>query len=494
MIKLLPILMISLTASSVLVQETSLGQARTKRRAGPAERPFEWPDFGGTPDIVSSTDLGLGVAELKTILERLKSPSLGDRAKAVAEVIRNAQGSESVLRDVLWSPHGARNAEIKQAILVARSRGESIEANDSLLAGLISIDPSNQEYGRGATGALRVLSMLRALDSLDTMAAYKVIIEFAGRHAGVFRLEIGKTLVAHGFDVLPALIYGRGSDDSETHMFAVKWIRDMGNPLLSEQVKIKNPRRLAQLLEAYASVNELDAIDVVLSMTNHDSSFVRDASRESLRSYGRNALWPVRRLYENTFGKEPEKNAAVEGLLSELYDRFDTQRLAGMMELFNQGLAAFSSDKLEEMEQKFREVLKNEPLFLRRGEMAQGFLKIGRRAAKENEMPVALRAFRMAARVAQPGGQDSRLAKARLKWIAAEAWREDGVTHAGLYKEVLDNDPGHEGARSLHDELTGATTSGTTIVTKAFIVSLIIFLCALIVFLRTRNRAPTRKE
>ena len=51
-------------------------------------------------------------------------------------------------------------------------------------------------------------------------------------------------------------------------MFAVKWIRDLGNPLLSEQVKIKNPRRLAQLLEAYASVNDLDVIDVTLTSTS----------------------------------------------------------------------------------------------------------------------------------------------------------------------------------------------------------------------------------
>ena len=59
------------------------------------------------------------------------------------------------------------------------------------------------------------------------------------------------------------------------------------------------------MLEAYASVNELDAVDVTLSLANNESVFVRQAARACLVSYGKNAKWSVRRTYENTFWQEP---------------------------------------------------------------------------------------------------------------------------------------------------------------------------------------------
>jgi hypothetical protein len=105
-------------------------------------------------------------------------------------------------------------------------------------------------------------------------------------------------------------------------MFSVKWIRDLGDPLLSQQVKIKNPRRLAQLLEAYASVRDLDVIDVTLTLTNHESDFVRRAARACVRAFAENAKWPARRIYENTFAKEPPESMDVSKILDELFDYY----------------------------------------------------------------------------------------------------------------------------------------------------------------------------
>ncbi len=482
---LLAVCLLFFSASSGLAESGSTGAGRNMR-AGPAEKPHSFRDYGGTPDITITREMGLSSDEVVHLLARLKSTDQAERTRAADELERNASGSEDALRLALWENHGARNTAMRHAIQTARRRAEATGKKGDLTAALVAVDPSHPELGKGTIGALRVLCMLRALNSLNTLAAFKVMIEFSPRHAGVFRHEIGRMLVAHGLDVLPALIYSRGSDDREIHMFSVKWIRDMGNPLLSQQVKIKNPRRLAQLLEAYASVNDLDVIDVTLSLTNHNSVFVRNAARRCLASFGRNAKWPARRLYENTFSREPTAATEVEDILEELYTYFDTQRLIPMTAMFESGLAAYRDGNLQQMERAFQKVLGSEPMFPRRNEMAPGFLALARALEEKGESAAARERLRTLLRIADPASDESRLAAARLKWIQAEQLRELGVADPELYRQVLEDDPENDAARAWFEQLTGQESSSGQIVTKALVVSFIVFLAASLVFLRLR--------
>ncbi|MCP4599025.1 MAG: hypothetical protein GY847_00520 [Proteobacteria bacterium] len=480
---------LSILGALMLLANVAEPRAEGRRllRAGPADNPLAMPDYGGTPDISVPDDMGLSRPELLSLLKRLKSRDQAERAAAAKEIQRNAAGSETSMREVLWERHGARNSDMRHAIQTARRRQKASKKKSTLLDELLAIDPSHQDLGSGAAGATRILTLLRSLNSLDLLAAYKIMTEFSPRHAGVFRHEIGRMLVAHGYDVLPALIYHRGSDNKEIHMFAVKWIRDMGNPLLSEQVKIKNPRRLAQLLEAYASVNDLDAIDVTLSMTNHDSIFVRTAARRCLESFGRNAKWPVRRMYENTFAKEAAEDADVSSLLRILYDHFDAQRLVPMNALFNSGLEAFRNGRFNEMEHAFKEVLRGEPMFGRRNEMAEGFLTLSEELEQHNSHDESMTKLRLALRLAEPGSEVARQAEARIKWREAEALRKAGIAVPHLYNTVLKSDPEHKDARTWYDRLTGADSTPDALITKSLIVSFFIFLAATLVFLRLRS-------
>jgi tetratricopeptide (TPR) repeat protein len=475
------IIALSSVAGSVLFAKSSLG------RTGPAEDPEKWPDWGGTPDIPVPEGTGLTSGELGDLLQQLKSTDQSVRARAADEIVRDGPGSEATFRRSLFRDHGARNAEMKAALREAERRAEKADKKDALLEGLLTIDPAHPELGTGAVGALRVLTMLTALDALDTLAAYKVMIEFSPRHAGVFRHEIGRMLIAHGVDVMPALIYGRGSKSEEIHMFSVKWIRDMGNPLLSEQVKIKNPRRLAQLLEAYASVNELDAIDVTLSLTNHQSVFVRAAARSALRVYGRNALWPARRKYENTFNEEPANDASVESVLKALYKHFDKKRLMATEKIFTKGLGLYRKGKLPEMEQAYREVLSKEPLFPRRGEMAEGFLALSRSYSEKGESALAKKALLTALWVSEPESDIARQIEARQLWLRAEELKKAGLATPGVYQRILELDPTHEGAAEMLATLVPQENGRSKIIVKAVIVSFIIFLAAILVFLRIRT-------
>jgi hypothetical protein len=340
-----------------------------------------------------------------------------------------------------------------------------------------------------------VMAVLVGLRRLQTLASYKVLLDFSSRHAGAFRQEIGVMLVSAGFDALPALIYGRGSKDEELHMFAVKWIRDMGNPLLGEQVRaIENPRRLAQLLEAYASVRELDAVDVTVSLANHESIFVRNAARASLEAYGANAKWPLRRVYENTFSREPRDDSSFEAWREELYRHYDEARIAPEVGLFEQGIAAATKGDLEGMATLFGRVLRNEPMFPKRSEMTPGFLRLAARCEEQGRLEEARDATLLALRVAEPGSADRDRAAARLRWIEAEVNRLGGAADAELYAEIARMDPQNTDAAALAAELGAGDPRARGLPRKAMLISLFVFFSAFLAVRRAglfgREREP----
>jgi len=458
-------------------------------RSGPADNPERYPDYGGTPDAALFTDLGLSTDEVRTLLKAVTSSDYETRIKAALDLGRFASGSEPSLKEVLWDNHGARNSQIRQSLNIARKNLEnSSDTSGSLLKELLKMNPDNKDNGPGTKAAMRVMSMLVALHNLNSMAGYKIMLDFSPRHAGAFRHEIGRMFTTRGFDALPALVYGRGSKNSQLHMFAVKWIRDMGNPLLGEQVRsIKNPRRLAQLLEAYASVNELDAIDVTLSLTKHKSVFVREAARKCLTSFGKNAKWQIRRMFENTFGEEPADDTDFKQWSDALYRHFDIKLNAEAMDVFREGRDAQAAGNLDLMSKKFKQVLQGMPLFIKRNEMAKGFLLYGEYLEENEKLQQAKDAILMAIRVAKPGSAELVAARARLDWMTAEENRKGGVLDATLYRRVAKAAPGIEGAVEIVNDIDAAKTGGGNYLKKATLVSVFLFIAMMLTYLRLRS-------
>lgn len=481
-----PTLMVAVLGAAVC-PEARAEVGGSEYRCGPAENPEQWPDYGGTPDITLSPELGMSAEEVERVLARVVSPDYATRVEAAAQLARDASGSEQAFREVLWSSHGARNVEIKNARREANRRlkrkGEGEESG--LLGALLEMDPTDVELGAGTRAACRIVAILEALGGLDTMAAYKVMLDFSLRHAGAFRQEIGVVLVAAGFDALPALIYGRGSKNQELHMFSVKWIRDMGNPLLGEQVgSIEDPRRLAQLLEAYASVRDFDAVGVTLSLTNHESIFVRNAARRCLEVYGANAKWQLKRVYENTFSREPAEGTSFEQWREELYSHYDQARIAPEMGMFEQGLDRAAQGDLVGMARLFGQVLRNEPMFPRRHEMADGYLALAVRHEEQERLDEARAATLMALRVAQPGSPLHGRAAARLKWIEAEVNRRGGAVDPQLYAQIAEMDPDNEDAADLARGLAVGDPRLRNLALKAVLISVFVFMAAMLVVRR----------
>ncbi|MBN2718229.1 MAG: hypothetical protein JXX14_20460 [Deltaproteobacteria bacterium] len=445
--------------------------------AGPAQHPERFADFGGTPDLLLSGDIQMSPDELSALFEQLDSDSLRDRIAAAAEIRQNAVGAETIYRHALWQAGNVGHRELKDVL--QRASGRAGEPG-GIAGALVQMDNRDEAVNR----TTRIVVMLVALHALDTMTGYKVLLDFSGRYAGAFRGLIGDMMVHAGLKALPALIYGRGSKNRELHMFSVAWIREMGNPLLSQQIQgIRNSRRLAQLLEAYASVNELDAIDVTLSLANHESNIVRKAARACLNVYGQNAKWSIHREYENVFGDEPEAGDYGEWA-AEIYKVWDAQRDSKTIALSKKGSAAASSGRFDEMDATYRELLSISPLNPHRPEIARDYLSYAASLESKGAHRKAILATRMARRLSDDTTDTFKEATARLSWLHSEALRHGGALDVAAYQKLQQTPALKSDAARWATYGQGTDKAGAVRWRAVILVSLMIFLCALLLYWR----------
>ncbi|MBN2529933.1 MAG: hypothetical protein JXR76_26320 [Deltaproteobacteria bacterium] len=456
--------------------------ARPVSAAGPKQNPETYSDYGGTPDLVLSGDVTLGEDELNEMLVQMDSDVLTERVSAAASIRKNAAGSEKLFRKALWKAGNVRHRELKDVLQRAAA---ATNDDGGLAVALLQMTPRTP----AVNVCNRIVQLLMSLHAQDTMAGYKVLLDFSGRYAGAFRGFIGELMVHAGLKALPALIYGRGSENRELHMFSVAWIREMGDPLLSEQIQgIRNSRRLAQLLEAYASVNELDAIDVTLSLANHESAIVRNAARASLDVYGRNAKWSIHREFENTFGEEPGEGD-FEQWVAALYKVWDEQRDSKTAALFQKGLDAREKRQFKTMDELYRELLSMQPLSPHRAKMADGYLAYAIELESSGAHDDAIAATRMARRLSEEGSATFRKASARLEWLHAESLRNHGALDVAAY-DKLRQDKSADFDAERWAQLGRSNDSEKEIRwTSVIVVSALIFLGCLLLFWRVRLRA-----
>ena len=460
------------------------GVCRPAMAVGPVEHPENLPDFGGTPDLVLSGDVGMTAEELEALLGGLDAESLEERVQAASELKRNAAGGEGIIRQYLWHAGHFSHREIRDVM----KKASGAAAEMGVAGALIQMSPRSPAINM----TTRIAMMLVALSALDTMAGYKVLLDFSARYAGAFRGFIGELLVKAGLKALPALIYGRGSKNRELHMFAVAWIRDMGNPLLSEQIQgIRSSRRLAQLLEAYASVNELDAIDVTLSCANHESEIVRKAARASLAVYGQNAKWSIHREFENAFGDEPE-SGDYEQWVEALYMAWDKARESKTLALLEQGQKAVGEGKYEEMDDSYRELLAVSPLNPHRTQMAEDYLRYAAKLTDDGEHQNAILATQMARRLAEQGSAPFQKASSRLTWLRAEKMRSSGALDVVAYQS-FGSDSGADDEASKWARYGSEDDQDQSFIPATVIpVSLIVFAGFLLIYLRIRGQRMSR--
>ena len=382
-------------------------------------------------------------------LERTLGELDGDPKAGLAKVA--ALGPEAVPAIAKKLGELAKAPGVGAAVKAAREGAPK----DADIADLLLARPKSEK------NALVIAALLRALGHANTTAGFRAMVKVAADHGGAFRPEIAKAIKGND-KALPALIETKKTSPTETRVWAYSQLEGMGKRLAGDAVQTKDHQVLAEVLRAYGVVRDLDAVPVLLSFVNADRAPIRNAAREAVLAFDKDAIWKLREAYQNVTNKQaPDAWGAAE-VAKELFAAYDKLRLMEVYGLLDQGLKAEQEGRLEEAINAFDRVLARQPELDRRGEMVPAYVAHGQKIATQD--PAAARAvFEKALRLANKGPRAPQI-EAELAYLDGKDLVARGIDDRAAFQRALALDPTHVGARS---ELTRIETTAAERASRA---------------------------
>ncbi len=408
-----------------------------------------------SPELVRERTRPL--AELGT---DLASPDRAVRVRAF-DTLRTLSASrvadvEARLRDLRLTSDPPSAAAFNALVEVRHHMGfEGADNPVDLALGVRQLLGAQRTPGATMLQVAERLALLRGLEFMDSLAADRVMIGFFQRGWSVWQWEARHVVGRRGLRMLPALIEGRSAGNPEVRRWAVGSIRRLGVDSVGAAVQMAPPAQLPDVLRAYASLSDLNAMPAVITFVDHPDAAVRDASREATASYERNAIWQLRLAYRNKLGENADLAWSWQTTMQRLFDGLDARRLGPANELLAEGLEAARRGDWETMRERYDRALRREPLLPRRSEMAAGYVaeatqRLDALTGTDDAPAVdaALTLLRRAVRLA-PEHPEVSTWRATVAFHEAERMRQLGVLDEGAYEAVLVARPDHAGAAAV---------------------------------------------
>lgn len=396
----------------------------------------------------SSTDeseaLGRSTSEVDDLLGRLTDGSVSDRTSAAQAITRALETDDiPAVRTRLLSPtqldlDRVRNAMVRAARTVTSTRPD---ADYDLLALLFA-----QPRSRETDFAIERIVLARALGSMRSADAGRALVSFAADFNAIFRPEVSRIIRGQLREyVLPALIELRNpSDGMRTFIRQTREALRRVTP--GEAVQLRDNALLAEVLRAFASIRQPDAVRVVASFVNSDRVQVRDAARAAIEQYDRMASVALREAYEAYVGHDPDPSWNRARTARELYAANDRRRSEEVTARFEAGLTAAREGRHDDMIAHFRYVLARHPEFDRKTEMVAPLVRYAQ-SLEHHDAGRAEAVYRMALWI-EPTGPRSRTLRGAILFIEAERSLQNGVADPELYRRVLRTDPENTRAKT----------------------------------------------
>jgi tetratricopeptide (TPR) repeat protein len=307
----------------------------------------------------------------------------------------------------------------------------------------------------GAKTALVTAALIRALAHAGTTPAVRQLVKVAGDHGGAFRPEVTRQIRALGDRSLPALIETRKDGSSDLRHWAYGQLEAMGKRIPGDAVQTHDNQVLADVLHAYGAIHDLDAVPVILSFVSSDRVQVRNAARESLTSFGQDAMWKLREAYANLTGKSAPDGWSAAEVAKELFAAYDRVRLQEVYGLLEDGLARQKDGKLDEAVASFDKVLARQPMLDRRAETVPAYAEKAEKV-EQTDPVAALALLRKAERLAPDGPRVAQV-KAEIAYLEGEDLVARGIPDRQPFERALVLDPTHVKARAELERLSATT-------------------------------------
>ncbi|NMC71119.1 MAG: hypothetical protein GYA57_13775 [Myxococcales bacterium] len=410
----------------------------------------------------AQAETDLSAAEIDALLGRLVDPAdMAVRAAALDQLCEAQAGALPLLAERLFRPNGIANGLQQRLVedylrrLPAELPPESPVPRRTALAPLLHvlILAPHETYRESWAAVLQTSALLAALDAIDSSEALMEVIRFVGQYEGAYARPAGLVVRSKGDRAIPALVLSRRVQDGTVKQFIATQLARMGKERAPLMAQTDDDQLLADILRAIAEVKDAEGVNVMLSFINSDRPFVRRAARESLLRYERNAIWAVRKSYEDLTGERADTSWDWRETMDRLFAAQDAARLEPLDALLAQGLAAARDGRYAEMDEAFGAILGREPEYPRRAEMIPGLLAYGEKLLADGNVLEARRILRLTGYLIPEGDARAARVRAHLAYLEGLRRRDLGFPDPAPFREAATLDPGYRRLIASRDDL-----------------------------------------
>lgn len=353
---------------------------------------------------------------------------------------------------------GKRGSEegISSALGAARKANPSKYWADDfdLMAALVAARPSPMTDDFAI--AIDIEAIFAALERIASTPALTAMIEQSGIHRAQFRFDVARRVRATGDRALPALILAKGGSSPQLRGWAGAQLEAMGKRVPGDAVQTKSDDVLVEVLTAFGTVHDRDALPVTLAFTSSERKRIRDAARASVLTYDKDALPKLLEVYTSLAGHPPLGEVTAAKVAADLFALQDKQRMADLDALVDLGLQKQAAGDNAGAVEQFDRALAREPSLDRRKEMVPAFVARGDSLADSD--PIAARQAYEEALTLDPETPRKGIVRGAIALLDAEALRAKGIDDRASWERVLESDPGNAKAREALERMDAAKT------------------------------------
>lgn len=304
--------------------------------------------------------------------------------------------------------------------------------------------------------ALATVCLLHALTRVRTTPAVRQIVRVAFDAGGAFRPVVLRELRDLDDRATAALVETEGDPSPAVRTWAKDVLEALGKRTPGDAVQTTDDQVLVDVLGAFASVRDPEAVSVVLSFVNSDRTPVRRAAREATLAYGQDALGRLRTTYAALTGQRLPEDTDARAAALALFDTYDHHRLHDVYARLDEGLARQRAGDIDGAIADFDEVLARQPNLDRGAETVPALLAYAR-TIEGAERPRAFDLLRVALRLCPPGAVEGNQVRGEIRYLEGDELASLGIADTTPFEQALDLDPTNERARARLAQLRADT-------------------------------------
>lgn len=439
-----------------------------------------------TPDDLKQLDQWL--ADLSS-----GDPALVSKALPLLEVANDAlipAGAERLRRLAERSDKNAMKVKLAEVLPKSSRKGDPedeppLEYLDLLLA---KPEPRNEPW----RNLVSVAALARLFTATASLEGTRQLVQVYVRFGEFLRVDTQRRLAKLQLNAAAVLIETSRHPAPKVAKWATQQLRNLGLNRSSRLVQQAQGSTLADILRAYGFTRDPDLAGLLISFAGSSQLIVRNGAREGIAAMGEVAHWPLRDAFERLAGKRPSREWSWERCAREIFRELDRTRLYDVLVSYRAGVKAQQAGALDEMRQRYDDVLVRDPEFQNPEQLATGYLAYAR--VKADTAPSdALDALRRAHRLTQTD-DTRRQVESLLYAVEAEQLIAQGIADQVLLKRAIELDPSNPRATRVWAEITRTNTETPSAMRRfaaAGVVGLVAAVAAL--FLTRRARAVATK-